>query len=358
MKLKRIFTLCLAAVLLLTASGCQLAREDGVADDTPPDKFIGVFITKEYVSLFDSEGYLNANLDKINVGGTTVLEGDRSAYEGRLYATLVSEPITSEETGETRNHYKYVFEDVEGFPHFIPLITDPEAGDSYYSPSYDEAVSVTQLVLTGGDEEKLELAGTIYYDSSISQIKVYINPVYQTSDGEVYLINGSGMTLSDQTGGSGGKFTQTLEETTTTAVDGEVYLTSGSSMTSSDQTGGTGGRFTQTVDSEEKSYSCKVVTSVALIDPPEKIAVVQLDADSAIVSRTEYEPGTLPETLIVEAGTEYIIVETFTHSNDGEEIIVRDMYNSDDTTATDFNTFTLRDDGICILKYTALDWGK
>ena len=334
MKLKRILTMCLAAVLLLTASGCQLAKEDLGADETSPDRLIGVFATEEYLDLFDIEGYLNDNLDKINVGGNTVIDGDQSAYEGRLYATLTKQTLTSEETGETREHYEYVFEGVEGYRFFLPTITDPKTGESYNSTNNDDAISDVQVALKYGDEENITLEGTIYYpitmdNGSYNLDAVYINPVYQSADGSVYAKAGSGSSSSGNVG-TGGKFTHTLSESMT--------------VTSEDGT--------------EKTISASIIFSVASMFAPEKIAVVQFDADSAIVSRTEYEPGTLPETLIVEETTEYIIVETQAKDENGEPVVSREMYSSDDSSTTSFTTFYCREDGICVQKYTNLDWGN
>lgn len=65
MKNKKRKSLCLSVLLLMQLlmltllSGCQLARED---EGENGDRLVGVFVTTEYIDLFDMERYLNDNL--------------------------------------------------------------------------------------------------------------------------------------------------------------------------------------------------------------------------------------------------------------------------------------------------------
>ncbi len=333
MKLKRILTVTLAALLLLTASGCQLAREDLAGGEIQGDKLIGVFVTEEHLDLFDIERYVSDNYGKMNIGGNNVIGGDTSAYENRLYAALVSRTLISEETGEPSEMLEYVFEGVEGYSFFMPTITDPETGDSYRSQSSDGAISDAKVALAShGEDEDITLEGTIYYPIILNNgnfnFAAYVNPVYQSLDGSVYALAGDGIS-SGGNAGTGGKFTYTLDNSTTVTENGT-----------------------------EKTMSASISISVAAMFPPEKIVIAQLDEASAIVSRKEYEPGTLPYELSVDDGTEYIIVETHSLDENGEPLVGREMYNSADDSATGFTSFYCREDGICAQKYTALNWGN
>jgi hypothetical protein len=68
MMIKRSLAVCLAVCFLLTLAGCQLAVEDAGGTNNG-DRLIGVFVTKEYLDLFDTEGYLNDNISKLSGSG-------------------------------------------------------------------------------------------------------------------------------------------------------------------------------------------------------------------------------------------------------------------------------------------------
>ena len=72
---------------LLGLAGLSLAQS-GTADVLGKDRLIGVFITTEYLDLFDMESYFNDNIGKMTTGGDITIDGDSPKYQGRLYATL------------------------------------------------------------------------------------------------------------------------------------------------------------------------------------------------------------------------------------------------------------------------------
>jgi hypothetical protein len=78
-----------------------------------------------------------------------------------------------------------------------------------------------------------------------------------------------------------------------------------------------------------------------------------MDRNSAILSRNKYIPGELPSTLTPEAGTEYIIVESYKHDHEGNPVVVRSLFNK---SSENIETFYCRDDGICIKQQTQVDW--
>ena len=82
---KRIICICCAIIIAFLLNGCQLAREGGNVGH--PDELVGVFITTEYVDLFDMEGYLNDDFSSF--GGRT----DILYYPARRYYGLFSEMI-------------------------------------------------------------------------------------------------------------------------------------------------------------------------------------------------------------------------------------------------------------------------
>ena len=57
---RKIFTMVFCALIILALTGCQLALDsaDGAVDE---DRLVGIFLSTEYLDLFDFEGYMNDN---------------------------------------------------------------------------------------------------------------------------------------------------------------------------------------------------------------------------------------------------------------------------------------------------------
>ena len=99
--------------IICALAGCQLALESAGAN-TNGDRLIGVFITNEYLDLFDFEGYLNDNINSFRGGEIDAERSNTHKYQGRLYAVLVPKAHVNEETGESTVTHEYVFEGIEG----------------------------------------------------------------------------------------------------------------------------------------------------------------------------------------------------------------------------------------------------
>ena len=101
---RKIFAVFLAFFILLMSTGCQLARED-MAENRSGDKLIGVFITKEYLDLFDIESYFNDNIHKISPGGSIAIDGDTKSMRDVYTPTSSPVPIPTlkQEAFDTRS---------------------------------------------------------------------------------------------------------------------------------------------------------------------------------------------------------------------------------------------------------------
>ncbi len=325
MKTNKILMIILAVCMALALSGCQLAREDaGEGTEKNGDRLIGVFITTEYLDLFDMEGYLNDNLNRLS-GGEITLEGDNSQYQGRLYATLATQTLTNEETDETSDIREFVFEGIKGISYFGATVPGSENEDSYVTSGSDEAITDGHMGVDYGDgEDKMSLEGTIYVSPDYAGKTCYFNPVYQSADGSVYAVSGSGLMADGMLEGS--VYSQTLDETTTITENGK-----------------------------SKAVSTSIKISLTVMFPPEQIVVMQMDKDSTVISRIEYAPGELPDTLTPDKGTEYILVETYKHDREGNQVVSRSIY---DTSNETMEAFYRSDNDICVKQSTQLDWSK
>jgi hypothetical protein len=187
------------------------ARTENSRGETENDKLIGVYITTEYLDLFDYTGYLRDNYE--NANGKIIMEGNNDSYQGRLYAKLIEKTIINEDGSETAARPEYVFEGVEGFPYYCYNTVDEHGSCSTIKG--DEAVSDGHNYVGSTDEgSSVTLEGIIYMSPRKIIGPYYLNPVYQTEDGRIYMVSGSGTSMSgDNTEGS--SCSQSLDESKT-----------------------------------------------------------------------------------------------------------------------------------------------
>ena len=314
---KKTFLICLVLLLTISLCGCQLAKEDGL--EVENDRLIGVFITPEYLDLFDFDSYMQDNISSImKKGGNITIEQDEK-YQGRIYAELKPMIFDDSESDETPEVLEYVFEELEGIPFFRYEVTQTDF-EPYSAISSVDYLNDTHLYI--GDETSIE--GTIYVMPNKGFHAYYTNPVYQSNDGQVYLTAGTGISLSGDTS-ERAAFTQTLEEKRTITENGEEV--------------------------EEKF---KVTIKIAVKHPTVSINIVQMDAESNIVLSQEYMPDTMPGELKFSKDTSYVIVESKLASP-YEEIIKRELLDLEDDY---FTNYILDDNGFYQVSSVRLIWGE
>ena len=326
MKTKNIIIIIACIVLTAFALGATgtislvSASETGSASS---DKLIGVLITREYLDLFDSEQFLTDNIDKL-VKGKEISDSESAKYQGRIYASLVEPELTNQETGETVGRKEYVFEGVNGICYFVPQITDQFG--TYWSSSSDEAISDGYIHLNSTDEgESITIEGTIYVSTSVNAGNFYYNPVYQTETGDVYAVSGNGIFFDDN-GTAGMSMSHEIKEEQSSTI-GDLTTSSGS----------------------------RIKITISYIEEPVKISILQFDNENNLLSQMDCNPGKLPNTLQPQPGTQYIIVETTTFSQDQAANITRDIYQTEDET---FFAFSCREDGICVKQWCEIHWSQ
>lgn len=312
-------------IVMMLLSGCQLATVEGSESEQEKDRFVGVLVTTEYLDLFNMDAYLNDHASTVVGHEALVISNEDTAYQNRLYATLTTKSYTNSETGHTSEYQEYVFDGVDGIPYFAATIVPEGAGDDYASSTVGEEVSDGHMSVIDTDEEDaVTLEGAIYFSPTQSGVTVNLNPVYQTPDGRVYTTGGGHGYMFDKYSSEGMNFTQTLEEITKTTENGE-----------------------------EKSVRTTVKISIGVMYSPEKIAILQLDQNSNILSRVEYVPGNLPETIVTEQGTEYIVMETYKHNSEGDLVVQRSLF---DQSIQTLDSYYSNEDQVCMKQWTELKW--
>lgn len=321
MRMKRSVSALLAVLFTLSLCGCQLAQEDA-GDMASNDRLIGLWITREWLDLYDTEAYVQDHLNGLTLDEAEALN-ENSPYMGRLYASLQEEVVTGS-SGNQKTLYKYAFPGIDGMNFYCANCPEDMPLEDFIGSHYDEAITDNHTSISVTDAgESVELEGTIYVSASCANKTFYLNPVYQTQDGRVY-VESTGGNDFNEIDAEGPLFSQTIEDKSVITENGT---------------------------SEELKNTTTL--SIEILNPPTKIVVLQMDQNSEIVSRTEYEPGKLPEALVPETSTEYIILETQKVDPQGAYVVTHELFTKDDCA---LYSFYERADGICVKQYTSLSW--
>lgn len=314
MKTNRLLLVFLCVLILFfTLGAADVAHlADPAADGTVPKaRLIGVLVTPAPLDLFDMDAYFADHGEEI-FSGAEIDQSVTAQYEGKLYAELTDSQLDGNE---------YVFTGVEGYACFAATYHD--GANTYTGNSGDEAISDVHMAIASTDEgENLSMEGTIYACIHGEANTFHYNPIYQAASGEVYAMAGQGASFGgDLTAGASSSH-ELKEETTTT--EGEETSTTGT----------------------------RIKITVCYVDEPVRVALLQMSGDGNMLSRAEFAPGELPEKLVVENGTAYVIVETTARSFDGQTVTRELFQPGDETLCASY----AREDGICVKQWCEIDW--
>ena len=288
--MKRIFALILLVCLL---SGCQLASEEK-HEDQRQDKLVGVFVTFEPMELgFDIEGWLNDNPGALKDGDVTLEPGEGMAYQEKL-------PVTLSEEG-------WIVPGHEG------ISVGRYWNGEYWTGFSSEGICELNTHISATDAgDNIAVEGTVYFPAD-AEVMLCTNPVYQTPEGEFYVIQGNSFDSAVETG----SMSQSVKDEKTWTDDGTAY-----------------------------TFCAEFKTTVQGVELAEKVVLVWMDANHRELERAEYDPRELPES--IEADCAYLIVEEITVAN-----ITRTLYQPEDEQIT---VYYQGDQPWCLPKFTKLLW--
>ena len=288
--MKRIFALILLVCLL---SGCQLASEEK-HEDQRQDKLVGVFVTFEPMELgFDIEGWLNDNPGALKDGDVTLEPGEGMAYQEKL-------PVTLSDAG-------WVVPGHEG------ISVGRYWNGEYWTGFSSEGICELNSNIAATDAgDNIAVEGTVYFPAD-AEVMLCTNPVYQTPEGEFYVIQGNSFDSAVETG----SMSQSVKDEKTWTDDGTAY-----------------------------TFCAEFKTTVQGVELAEKVVLVWMDANHRELERAEYDPRELPES--IEADCAYLIVEEITVAN-----ITRTLYQPEDEQIT---VYYQGDQPWCLPKFTKLLW--
>jgi hypothetical protein len=274
-------TLCALIFMLFIFSGCQLAQEFMQREHTEEDAFVGFFVTFGHFSL---EGAFDAN--------------------DRIYA-------------EREGEYTFIFP-VEGIPFFVGTVQqEGEHGGGSSWVTFGEAgpgiISDTMHIHAGDDFTRRTLSGTLHVTPQMADTVYVFNPVYQTPglDGRIYISRFGGSAVSVAHGDGA------------PPPEGRVHSFSHVEERATQRNGVT---FLHTTTVE---------LAVANMHPPERIVIMQMDANHQALARAEYAPDNVPEEFTPLPGTAYLIVETL-RAAEVTDPVLRALYGTNDETIAIF----------------------
>ncbi len=278
------------------------------------DKLIGAMITKESLHLFDFESYFNDHAKDILNGNNVITETD--SYTNRIYAELVDKTTVDEETGKTIHTKEYIFPDTDGW--YLYCATVYEEPNNYVTNIAGDGlcdVKSSNHYKDNGEERTME--ATLYTVHGSDLYTVYVNPIYQTADGEVYITEGTGIAGT-------GSLSKTITETVTVEKDGE-----------------------------EQSYTGTFIIHREEIDMPQSVTLAQMDETHTSLQTDTYMAGQLPASIVTKAETAYILVTTQSIDANGSIVRQRSLLQPSDE---HLESFAVTEDGVCDKVYTEIHW--
>ena len=264
--MKKLIALILAVCMLV---GCQLASEEKT-EDPYQDKLVGVFVTFEPMELgFDIEGWIKDN--GITDGAEISME-ESLQYQEKLPVTLSDEGwIVPGHEGISVGRYWN--------------------GEYWTGFSGEGICEMNSNIAAGDDGDNIKVEGTVYFPAD-AEVMLCTNPVYQTPEGEFYVVQGQSFHSNVGTG----SMSQSVRDEKTWTQDGTAY-----------------------------TFCAEFKTTVQGVALAEKVVLVWMTADHAEVSRAEYDPDALPESVTPAEGAAYLIVEEIAGEN-----ITRKLYQPED----------------------------
>ncbi len=294
--------------VISTLSGMCLA-EPNSTEDEKPDQLIGFLITE---GTWSSQDIFQTSSDEA----------------ARVYATNIPEQDSAEVTGISDKNLPVSFEGIEG-PFCFYVIDEFYELDERMSTSTqyaDNSVFDSCFSYNVTDQEvAIAIEGSVaVLPSEISDESYFVHPVFQGEDGRVYVIPEHSGINAPMVGMSNSYSISNQS----TINDSGIETSSGNSVT---------------------------VTIYGKY-PPVSITILQMNDKNEVISRLDCEPGQLPETLVTEKSTEYLIVEEIVTGAEGLPIVNRTVINHGEEILL---THYLPDNSKWIsAQVTALEWQK
>ncbi|MDO4298867.1 MAG: hypothetical protein Q4C59_10410 [Lachnospiraceae bacterium] len=308
----------LSAFLCLNGCG-RLARGDG-GDEQSGDTMIGVYVTTEYVDPMELTGELQLSWQDIRSGkwgkerlyGTVDWEKETVVFPGISgYALLyggvaeetyanVTDPVFTDIRISVSDHSYSLRGTIRYNGTSVARKIGYLSRDGWKEDfSEEEIVSVEAVEGRNGETE--------YTATTIGEeLYFYLNPVFHTAEGEIYLVPGSGTGASSEGASS-------------------TEITYGETDTS---------RFLEKEAEKETVNELTFGVDFAPQVPAVREKVIQYDGMHNIIEETEFNGDAVPEKIVRRSETAYMLVEKTYADVNGDDRITYEVINRDETSYT------------------------
>ena len=263
---------------------------------------------------------------------------------------LIGAAITREEIGKTEAQVTWKDDTMEALAfdgidacYYIYTTTENADGTLVYGSVGTEGLHRDVHYITQDDTGSIELTINNYVvpDMTEESCTIYMNPIYMTKEKEVYTDTGVPLTVRTESAVAGASVGRSIIETERMNwIDHEIEV------------------------------SVNVAANLYVEDQPVKITLTEMTEDHKVVKKTDYEPGKVPQMIVAERETEYILVETELagiFAKNGTELsmcawdgqtIYQDESDSDgkEEPATLIHTLYAKEDGMLLQNSTWVIW--
>lgn len=300
MNRKNRLTLIILAATAIIALGVGLIFKPTLAQKTEVksfgDRLIGVFVTKEYVDSFDFDKFIADNGSALISGSSAVSSEDSLRYQKKIYAVKTVTLLSEEEGGGYS--YDYSFDGYDGLRCFTVqektsrLVSD--ATGEFVDDDYITHVGISEMECStvirnessdgdyDPDSSELEIDCNLYAfaDGESEMLGMYCNPVYQDSEGNVYMLSGQCIFTSNEEISIGTVLSETLDSTY------EEKVSSGGSL-------------------KEK---CTIKVHLNIVSPPADYTVSRYDSEGELIDSQKIAATGMPSEIRVSDNCDYVVV--------------------------------------------------
>ena len=276
-------------VIVVLLVSGSLSEEASPADSTEGSRLVGLLITREDISGHTGES-------------------------GILLASCAPEG-PEDETG-------YRFGDISGL--CLICFIDPDVnGESRIVSSADDGISAVDFDLSE-DGRSVKMDAAINFVPGRDDNLFFYNPVLRTDSGQVFAVPGDFMAVSAAMNPPGSSVGQTIQ-------DERKHMENGTEITD----------------------TAIVNIRINTVCKPLKIRLLQFSAEHELLKSEEFDPGAVPERILLLADADYLLLETVETGTDGKPFIRREVIGRD---MDSLSTMSCRDDGICLSHYHEVIW--
>lgn len=268
--MKRLISVLIAILVILSSvSLAETASSDTFtipADPTEGSRLVGLFITKEDISLYIGE-------------------------EGLLWASVSGE---GSDSGP-----EYRFEAVNGMRLICFAVPETDSEGSSIVSNVDDGFAAVDFNLSE-DGSTVKMKASVSVVPGQDEEAFFYNPVLRTEDGRVFAVPGDFVTVSAEMNPPGASVGQTVRDERKHTENG-----------------------VEIVDYTE------VNVEIMAVREPLKIQLLQFNKAHEIVQSEEYEPGSVPEQIALLGEADYVLLETEEKTPDGSTFTRREIFGRD-----------------------------